>query len=99
MQGRLVGRKLDHGLNASIEDGDEDGWGFDEEEAGPPTENAPAVSAGNDFVEKEWGLWDAEKLIFESNEAARKALADMGLYHLSEAEARNVLKRRVELNG
>lgn len=85
--------------NASIEDGDEDGWGFDEEEAGPPTENAPAVSAGNDFVEKEWGLWDAEKLIFESNEAARKALADMGLYHLSEAEARNVLKRRVELNG
>ncbi|KAK7897770.1 hypothetical protein LTR67_004400 [Exophiala xenobiotica] len=86
-------------VNASSDDGDEDGWGFGEEEAGPSTENAPAASTGNDFNEKEWGLWDAEKLVFQSNEAARKALADMGLYHLSEAEARNILKRRAELNG
>ncbi|KAJ9502760.1 hypothetical protein H2202_001882 [Exophiala xenobiotica] len=86
-------------VNASSDDGDEDGWGFGEEEAGPSTENAHAASTGNDFDEKEWGLWDAEKLVFQSNEAARKALADMGLYHLTEAEARNILKRRAELNG
>jgi hypothetical protein len=86
-------------VNASSDDGDEDGWGFGEEEAGPSTEVAPAASTRNDFDEKKWGLWDAEKLVFQSNEAARKALADMGLYHLSEAEARNILKRRAELNG
>ncbi|KIW40541.1 uncharacterized protein PV06_07727 [Exophiala oligosperma] len=78
----------------STENGDDDdGWGFDEDENG----NSAIPAA--DVDDKDWGLWDAEKLIFQSNEAARKALADMALYHLSEADARNVLKRRVELNN
>lgn len=87
---------LDGNKTATVntENGDnDDGWGFDEDDNG----NVAISATGLD--EKDWGLWDAEKLIFQSNEAARKALADMALYHLSEADARNVLKRRVELSN
>lgn len=79
---------------------DEDGWGFEEEDRadGVSEQGTPdALENGSDT--NEWGLWDAEKRVFESNEAARKALAEMGLYHLSEGDARSILKRRVELNG
>ena len=69
---------------------DEDGWGFEDAE----DKTATKVNREGDL-----GLWEVEELIFESNEAARKVLKEMGLYHLSEGEARNVLKRRVELNG
>ncbi|KIW19273.1 hypothetical protein PV08_03567 [Exophiala spinifera] len=78
----------------NVDNGDDgDGWGFDEDIDG----NSALSAAG--LKDKDWGLWDAEKLIFQSNEAAREALADMELRHLSEADARNVLKRRVELNS
>lgn len=82
----------------NVADGEEDAWGFGDEGdvAAQDSSRASAETSGN---VKEWGLWDAEKLIFESNEAARTALADMGLFHLSEGEARSILKRRVELNG
>ncbi|KIW84969.1 hypothetical protein Z517_00357 [Fonsecaea pedrosoi CBS 271.37] len=90
-------------LDASqtLESSEEDEWGFndddnDEESRGQATTDEAIT---DDTGVKKPGLWDVEKLIFESNEAARKALADMGLYHLSEGEARNILKRRVELNG
>lgn len=76
--------------------GDGDGWGFDDEENG--TSEQATVSNGMDKNEGP-GLWDTEKLIFESNEAARRALGEMGLYHLSEGDARNILRRRVELNS
>lgn len=75
-----------------------DGWGFDEEDDRSSTIEAHGISRNEDYVE-EWGLWDAEKRVFESNEAARDALANMGLYHLTESDARNILKRRVELNS
>ncbi|KAK5047779.1 hypothetical protein LTR84_006444 [Exophiala bonariae] len=71
-----------------------DGWGFDEDE----DIDTQVISADEDGVD-EWGLWDAEKRIFESNEAARIALADMRLYHLTEGDARNVIRRRIELNS
>ncbi|KAK4941068.1 hypothetical protein LTR10_018989 [Elasticomyces elasticus] len=78
--------------------GDDDGWGFDEEESGQAeTDDTANTSLMKDA--EEWSLWDAEKLIFRSNEAARQALADMDLHHLSEGDARNVLKRRVELDS
>lgn len=81
-------------LDASKNSGpaDEDGWGFDDNE---DMDNG----IHGDEDSKNPGLWEVERLLFESNEAARKALGEMGLDHLSEGEARNVLKRRVELNG
>ncbi|KEF56887.1 uncharacterized protein A1O9_07077 [Exophiala aquamarina CBS 119918] len=76
-----------------------DGWGFDEDDDDQPS--AIDARGGSRYGEdvEEWGLWDAEKRVFESNEAAREALADMGLFHLSESDARNILKRRIELNS
>lgn len=74
---------------------DTDGaWGFDDE---PDESNAEPLDkvASKD----EWGLWEAEKAIFKSNAAARQALGDMGLDYLSEHEARNILKKRVELGS
>ncbi|EXJ83537.1 hypothetical protein A1O1_07160 [Capronia coronata CBS 617.96] len=80
-------------------DGEGDGWGFEDGDEVAAEQDSTLTPSDHFAGIKEWGLWDAEKLIFESNEAARKALASMGLYHLSEGDARNVLKRRVELNG
>ncbi|KIX07864.1 uncharacterized protein Z518_02518 [Rhinocladiella mackenziei CBS 650.93] len=82
-----------------VSSGEEDGWGFEDEEDRGPTKYVTRVSLENKSDDKELGLWNAEKLIFESNEAARRALGEMGLYHLSESDARSILKRRVELNG
>jgi hypothetical protein len=81
--------------HSNAHDGDEDGWGFDEDDQDAAADTNPS----RDTLEDDRGLWEVEKHVFESNEAARKALADMGLYQLTEAEARNILKRRVELNG
>ncbi|KIW31061.1 uncharacterized protein PV07_02744 [Cladophialophora immunda] len=90
-------------LDASqgLGNGEEDEWGFDDDEIGEKAKGQATTdeAINDDGGLKKLGLWDVEKLIFESNEAARKALRDMGLYHLSEGEARNILKRRVELNG
>ncbi|KKK13580.1 hypothetical protein P175DRAFT_0435452 [Aspergillus ochraceoroseus IBT 24754] len=43
------------------------------------------------------GLWVVEKRLFKDNESAREMLAELGLESLSEAEARSVLERRVEI--
>ncbi|TKX24612.1 putative protein transport protein tip20 [Elsinoe australis] len=45
------------------------------------------------------GLWDAERRLFENNESAREVLEDLGLELLTESEAREVLKRRVEIGS
>lgn len=42
-------------------------------------------------------LWEVEKRVFRSNESGREVLDELGLEVLSEAEARNVLERRIEL--
>ncbi|OAP64340.1 hypothetical protein AYL99_00312 [Fonsecaea erecta] len=84
------------------QNGEDDDWGFDDDDDdGKPKGQGTADEAitDDDGGVERLGLWDVEKLIFESNEAARKALGDMGVYHLSEGDARNILKRRVELNG
>jgi len=47
--------------------------------------------------EKQWTLWEVEKLLFRSNESAREVLEEMGLEVVKESEARNVLERRVEV--
>ena len=78
---------------------DEDGWGFEDNDDGNGDTSWETAAENDGGNGKELlGLWEAERLIFQSNESARKALGDMGLYHLSEGEARNILKRRVELS-
>jgi hypothetical protein len=45
------------------------------------------------------GLWDVEKRLFRDNESARGVLAELEIEKLSEAEARSVLERRVEIGN
>ena len=45
------------------------------------------------------GLFQAERLIFMDNESARHALEQLGLLTLSEADARAILGRRLELGS
>lgn len=42
-------------------------------------------------------MWEVEHKLFESNESGREVLEGLGLNVLSEADARNVLERRIEL--
>jgi hypothetical protein len=44
-------------------------------------------------------LWDVEKRLFRDNESARSVLAELEIDSLSEAEARSVLERRVEIGS
>ncbi|KAJ5135616.1 uncharacterized protein N7515_004894 [Penicillium bovifimosum] len=44
-------------------------------------------------------LWDVEKRLFRDNESARGVLAELEIESLSEAEARSVLERRVEIGS
>ena len=76
----------------------EDAWGFDEDETAQDIGAKPVATPPMSNVES-WSLWEAEKEIFRSNEAARQALSDMGFDLINELEARSLLKRRVELNG
>ena len=64
--------------------------------------NLPVKGEMVDKAEEEnsgLGLWEVEKRIFRSNESAREVLDDLGLEVLSEADARNVLERRIELGS
>lgn len=87
----------------------DDDWGFGDEgedREGPEQATSKSTDQSNtsasaplDDDDSPWSLWAAERQIFQSNEAAREALAEMGLDMLSEAEARNILKRRVEVSS
>ncbi|CAI7635781.1 unnamed protein product [Penicillium glandicola] len=54
------------------------------------------VSAKEDVALR---LWDVEKRLFRDNESARGVLAELEIDSLSEAEARSVLERRVEIGN
>ncbi|GAB7337750.1 hypothetical protein MBLNU457_g3025t1 [Dothideomycetes sp. NU457] len=45
------------------------------------------------------GLWEVERRVFASNESARDVLEDLGLESLSESDAREVIKKRVEISS
>lgn len=49
--------------------------------------------------ERRLGLWEVERRLFANNESAREVLEELGVERLSEAEARHVLERRVELGS
>ena len=51
----------------------------------------------DDEDQETMGLWEVEHKIFKSNESGREVLEGLGLEVLSEADARNVLERRIEL--
>ncbi|EFQ98247.1 hypothetical protein MGYG_08925 [Nannizzia gypsea CBS 118893] len=44
-------------------------------------------------------LWEAEKRLFANNESARGVLSELGIDTLTEADARSVLERRVEVRS
>ena len=60
-----------------------------------PDEHLEEGSEGEDGVEI--GLWEVERRIFEGNESARQTLEELGLVSLNASDARDVLRRRVEL--
>ena len=88
-------------IKATQKDGNEgpeyDGWDFEESE--DAIEEGDATPPEMSHNTKVWGLWEVEKLIFRSNESARGVLTALGLDSLSEADARTILKRRIELGS
>ncbi|KAB2575760.1 RAD50-interacting protein 1 [Lasiodiplodia theobromae] len=50
-------------------------------------------------VQRVLSLWEVEKRVFADNEQAREVLEELGLECLTEAEARSVLEKRVELGS
>lgn len=57
------------------------------------------TSPDNASEAHELGLWDVEKRLFRDNESARAVLAELEIDGLTEAEARSVLERRVEIGS
>ena len=50
-------------------------------------------------LDKQLGLWEVERRLFANNESAREVLAELEIENLTEAEARAVLERRVEIRS
>ncbi|OJD15073.1 hypothetical protein AJ78_04644 [Emergomyces pasteurianus Ep9510] len=59
--------------------------------------NDTSTSGGHEAPDL--SLWEVEKRIFVNNESARSLLAELNIETLSEAEARAVLERRVEVRS
>ncbi|KIV97350.1 hypothetical protein PV10_01112 [Exophiala mesophila] len=80
----------------SGEDEDASGaeWGF--EEKAEPSVNGEESPGG---ASHELSLWEVDNRLFTDNPTARKVLAELGIYHLDVTEARNVLRRRVEITA
>lgn len=57
------------------------------------------TAAASPIGKKQMGLFEVERLVFMDNESARHALEQLGLEVLSEADARAVLEKRVELGS
>ncbi|KAF2200617.1 RINT-1 family protein-like protein [Delitschia confertaspora ATCC 74209] len=85
-------------MENSADEGNEEEWGAwdaeggEESVKGEQNEQWPCTPG-------ELGLWEVEKRIFDSNESAREVLEELNLDSLSETEARNVLRRRIELGS
>ena len=81
--------------NAGAGTAEGDDWGFDDEERADDI--IPDAETPNE--DEAWGLWQAEKAIFADNASARRALESMGISELSEGDARNIVRRRIEVNS
>ncbi|KAF2175042.1 hypothetical protein K469DRAFT_703365 [Zopfia rhizophila CBS 207.26] len=82
--------------SAEDNDGEDwDAWGGEGEEALHDEEYPQAPNV----AQEELGLWEVEKRLFADNQRAREVLEALGIEILSETEARNVLRSRIELAG
>ena len=70
-------------------DGDDD-EGFAWEEANGEADDAKG---------KKLGLFEVDRLMFQDNESARQTLEELGLQSLSLHDAREILKKRIELRS
>jgi RAD50-interacting protein 1 len=95
----LLGLPMRSSKNQSkTEEGDEggdEGWGFDEPDANDDDQVVSELSHDSDEA-KIWVWEEVEARIFRNNESARHVLAEMGLRSLSEGEARDIIKQRVD---
>lgn len=105
---RKAAGEEDEGDGWGFDDDDEadagDAAGSDGEERGGVEMDADLDWGGRDDEErsesrKSLSLWEVEKRVFRSNESARNVLMVMGFETLSEADARAVLERRVEVGS
>ncbi|KAF7596417.1 hypothetical protein BBP40_001724 [Aspergillus hancockii] len=67
--------------------------------ASKATEDGSASQNNDERETAQLGLWEVEKRLFKDNESARVVLAELNIETLSEAEARSVLERRVEIGS
>ena len=75
--------------NAETEDEEEES---DQEDEPGDAWNPPSPSSSDNL-----SLWHVERRLFHSNPSARTVLEELGIQALSEGEARNVIRRRGEL--
>jgi len=82
-------------IQSKTEEDDDEGWGFDEPDAIDDDQAISEVS--HDLDEAKIWVWEeVEARIFRNNESARHVLAEMGLRSLSEGEARDIIKQRID---
>lgn len=62
-------------------------------------QDAPDEPQDVQHDKKELGLWEVERKLFANNESAREVLNELDIETLTEAEARAVLERRVEVRS
>ncbi|GAB7365850.1 hypothetical protein MBLNU230_g7181t1 [Neophaeotheca triangularis] len=77
------------------------GQGHEDDGASAWEEDATSVQEDGADVGKDrpLGLFEVERMVFRSNESAREALDALGLENMAEGVARQVLERRVEVQG
>jgi len=93
--GLEAGGEEEEGRAGKDEEEDEGtAWDVDGGEKAPPGKDDDGRRAGMAL-----GLWDVERRLFADNESARSVLEDLSVHNLTEAEARKVLKCRVELTS
>ena len=61
------------------------------------TRQDSSIASESQEQKRQLGLWEVEKRLFKDNESAREVLTELGIETLTEAEARGVLERRVEV--
>ncbi|KAF2011714.1 RINT-1 family protein-like protein [Aaosphaeria arxii CBS 175.79] len=103
---QLIGLPVKGGKSESVstpaEEGDDtwDAWGGEDGgEPESPVASPAKVSNAIAGEEEDLGLWEVEKRLFADNQSAREVLEALGIESITEAEARTVLGRRVELAG
>ena len=105
---QLVGLPVKGGRSqatgASAEEGEDawDAWDGDGDAEEATTEREKSTiggSIGGNVGDDALGLWEVEKRLFADNQSAREVLDALGIELLTEAEARAVLGKRVELAG